>query len=138
MTVAVQQLREFEAFVEPRFYLDELGIYLIRHTPTHTHYVRPVPLTIEAVDRGEATSRQQEPSFSLPRPMTQAMVTALWRVGVRPYSMTDDSDRVRLQEAHIADLRKQLDAKDEQLKQQHTVIRELNSIIAERAIQDAH
>lgn len=125
MTITNSALvRGFEAHIENRPYQDSIGIYLVKHGEGASNYVLPTVLTIQTRNH-DLSAMIHEPSLELPRDMVAQIMTGLWRIGIRPVGVTDDSDKVELLKAHVADLR-------EQLKNSTTIIRELNSIIADR------
>jgi hypothetical protein len=120
----------FEVHAEQRFYQDQICLYIGAHRNDRTQIVMPwVPVIETHLSEGSAVTN--EPTITMSRAQATAMMAAFWRAGVRPPGIANEGDVVNHLQAHIADLR-------EQVKQSHIVIRELNSILAERVMPDHH
>jgi hypothetical protein len=66
----------------------------------------------------------RDPSLVFSRKQATLIMEEMWKLGVRPPGITNEADVIVLLKEHLADLRKELE-------RAHTVIRELNHIIAE-------
>lgn len=122
-------LHGFEVHAEYRMYQNTIALYMGRHDPLSNRQARVLEWLPSISTDDSGTIVAMEPSISVSREQAVAMMAAMWRVGIRPPDISNESDVVNHLQAHIADLR-------EELKRSHTVIRELNSIIAEQVIDD--
>ena len=115
----------FDVHAEFQLYQNAVMLYMGNRTTRVMPWIATI-VQYNEIDQASVQPRM-EPTFTLSRPQATTMLDALWKVGIRPPGVSNESDVVNHLKAHIADLR-------EELKRSHTVIRELNHILAERAL----
>jgi hypothetical protein len=104
----------FDVFAERSVYADTVAFFIahrdsmLRITDQREvrRVIKPVVWQVDESPLGDVT----EPALELPVPFAKALMTELWRVGVRPAGVRDDSDRVVAMQSHIDDLRAHIKA----------------------------